>query len=289
MAETDNILSWTLVSECPIPNDVADLLVEGEVAVCAYKTLRDSAIFTNKRLIVRDAQGLTGKKVEIYSLPYSSINMWSTENAGKLFDINAEVELWTRAGMGAITTAILAVLSAGDHMVAADTIYGGTFGFIKNILPRFGIEATMVSVTGDNVENIRKAMKPNTKVVYIETPCNPTLAITDIKKAAEIAHEGNALLYVDNTFATPYLQQPLSMKVKQHSSAADRAVLSFCILHRGKIIFPVHPENNKLRKVVENIKHEHFKLVCVRCGRFDKVPVLIDIRYLFMGYVIWKP
>lgn len=98
MAETDNILSWTLVSECPIPNDVIDILVEGEVAVAAYKTFRDSAIFTNKRLIVRDAQGLTGKKVEIYSLPYSSIVMWSTENAGKIFDFNAEVELWTRAG-----------------------------------------------------------------------------------------------------------------------------------------------------------------------------------------------
>lgn len=98
MAETQAMLAWTLISECSIPNDVNDLLVEGEVAVAAYKTFRDSAIFTNKRLIVRDAQGITGKKVEIYSLPYSSINMWSTENAGNLFDVNAEVELWTRAG-----------------------------------------------------------------------------------------------------------------------------------------------------------------------------------------------
>ncbi len=98
MAETASILAWTLVSECTIPNDVNDLLVEGEVAVAAYRTLRDSAIFTNKRLIVRDAQGITGKKIEIYSLPYSSINMWSTENAGKFLDFNAEVELWTRAG-----------------------------------------------------------------------------------------------------------------------------------------------------------------------------------------------
>lgn len=98
MAETRGILAWTLVSECPIPNDVDELLVEGEVAVAAYKTFRDSAIFTNKRLIVRDAQGITGKKVEIYSLPYSSINMWSTENAGKFLDFNAEAELWTRAG-----------------------------------------------------------------------------------------------------------------------------------------------------------------------------------------------
>jgi hypothetical protein len=96
--ETSPMLIWTFISECPIPEDVKDLLVEGEEAVAAYKTLRDSAIFTNKRLIVRDAQGLTGKKVEIYSLPYSSINMWSTENAGRFLDFSAEVELWTRAG-----------------------------------------------------------------------------------------------------------------------------------------------------------------------------------------------
>lgn len=98
MAATQGILEWTLVGECPIPQDVNQLLVAGEVAIAAYKTIRDTAIFTNKRLIVRDAQGLTGKKVEIYSLPYSSINMWSTENAGGFLDTNAEVELWTRAG-----------------------------------------------------------------------------------------------------------------------------------------------------------------------------------------------
>lgn len=92
------MLTWTFSIECPIPDDVQNILVEGEKAVCAYKTIRDVAIFTNKRLIVRDAQGLSGKKVEIYSLPYTSINMWSTENAGKFLDFNSEVELWTRAG-----------------------------------------------------------------------------------------------------------------------------------------------------------------------------------------------
>ena len=82
----------------PIPNDVQELLTAGETPVAAYKTIRDSAIFTNKRLIVRDAQGLRGKKIEIYSLPYSNINMWSSENAAGIFDFNAELELWTRAG-----------------------------------------------------------------------------------------------------------------------------------------------------------------------------------------------
>lgn len=95
--ETAEITAWTLQNEIPIPDDVSQLLVEGEQAVAAFKTFRDSAIFTTKRLIVRDAQGMTGKKVEIYSLPYSAINMWSSENAGKL-DLNAEIELWTRAG-----------------------------------------------------------------------------------------------------------------------------------------------------------------------------------------------
>ncbi|MBA4607319.1 PH domain-containing protein [Aeromicrobium sp. Marseille-Q0843] len=96
--ETAPITAWTLVQEIPVPADVTDLLVEGEQAVAAFKTFRDSAIFTTKRLIVRDAQGITGKKVEVYSLPYSRIDMWSSENAGKLLDFNAELELWTRAG-----------------------------------------------------------------------------------------------------------------------------------------------------------------------------------------------
>jgi hypothetical protein len=95
--ETAESTAWTFVSETPIPADIEPMLVAGEQAVAAYKTVRDSAVFTNKRLIVRDAQGITGKKVELYSLPYSSVNMWSSENAGTL-DFNAELELWTRAG-----------------------------------------------------------------------------------------------------------------------------------------------------------------------------------------------
>ena len=98
MAEVNTILNWTLISECPIPADIHPLLIDGETPVAAYKTFRDTAVFTNLRLIVRDAQGLRGKKIEIYSLPYSAINMWSSENAGSFLDMNAELELWTRAG-----------------------------------------------------------------------------------------------------------------------------------------------------------------------------------------------
>ena len=90
-------LSWIFYQEIPVPHDVQELLINGEVAERAFRTVRDVAIFTNKRLIVKDVQGLTGSKVEIYSLSYSSVHMWSTENAGML-DFTSEVELWTRSG-----------------------------------------------------------------------------------------------------------------------------------------------------------------------------------------------
>ena len=98
MANEMNLLNWTFFRVVDIPDDITTLLVENEKPVASFATIRDVAVFTNKRLIVKDAQGITGKKVEIYSLPYSSILMWSTENAGKLFDLNAEVELWTKVG-----------------------------------------------------------------------------------------------------------------------------------------------------------------------------------------------
>lgn len=98
MANEMNLLNWTFFREVAIPQDIANLLINDEQPVAAFATIRDVAVFTDKRLIVKDAQGLTGKKIEIYSLPYSSILMWSTENAGKIFDLNTEVELWTKVG-----------------------------------------------------------------------------------------------------------------------------------------------------------------------------------------------
>jgi hypothetical protein len=116
--ETAPIAAWTLQNEIPIPEDVAPLLVEGEIPVAAFKTFRDSAIFTNRRLIVRDAQGMTGKKIEMYSLPYGAINMWSSENAGRL-DFNSEMELWTRAGHIKIKLAKGADIRRLDSLIAS--------------------------------------------------------------------------------------------------------------------------------------------------------------------------
>ena len=93
----ENMWTWTFFREVEVPEDASELLLKDERAIAAFATFRDIALFTNKRLIIKDVQGLTGKKIEIYSLPYSSILAWSSENAGML-DINSEIEIWTLAG-----------------------------------------------------------------------------------------------------------------------------------------------------------------------------------------------
>ena len=93
----NTLMTWTFMSETAVTRDIEDILIEGEKAEIAYKTIRDIAVVTNKRIIIADRQGLTGKKVEMYTIPLKSIVMYSSENGGT-FDTNAELELWTKAG-----------------------------------------------------------------------------------------------------------------------------------------------------------------------------------------------
>lgn len=111
--------------------------------------------------------------------------------------------LATASGMAALTYTILGLAHAGDHVVAASTIYGGTFNLLKETLPRYGISTTFVDI--DNLEEVEVAIRENTKLVLIETLGNPVINIPDIEKIAEIAHKHQIPLVADNTFATPYL------------------------------------------------------------------------------------
>ena len=111
--------------------------------------------------------------------------------------------LTTASGMAALTYTILGLAHAGDHVVAASTIYGGTFNLLKETLPRYGITTTFVDI--DNLEEVEVAIRENTKLVLIETLGNPVINIPDIEKIAEIAHKHQIPLVADNTFATPYL------------------------------------------------------------------------------------
>lgn len=94
----NDLLSITLIAKRDVPKTISELLVNGETANFAYSTLRDVAVFTDKRLIVLDTQGLTGTKKEYYSLPYRSIDMWSVETSG-IVDLSGEIELWSKVGL----------------------------------------------------------------------------------------------------------------------------------------------------------------------------------------------
>jgi len=112
------------------------------------------------------------------------------------------------SGMAAIT-AVMMLFNSGDHVILTDDVYGGTYRVMTKVLNRLGIEATFVDTS--NLENITREIKDNTKAIYIETPTNPLLKITDIKGATNIAKEHRLLTIVDNTFSTPYWQTPLEL------------------------------------------------------------------------------
>jgi O-succinylhomoserine sulfhydrylase len=121
----------------------------------------------------------------------------------------AEAARATATGMAAVTTAILAPLKAGDHVVAAKAMFGSCRYVVEDLLPRYGIQSTLVD--GLDLDQWKKAMQPNTKSCFLESPTNPTLDVLDIGAIAEIAHKAGARLIVDNVFATPLWQSPLTL------------------------------------------------------------------------------
>lgn len=130
-----------------------------------------------------------------------------------LEDIIADLEEGTNgfafaSGMAAISTAFL-LLSAGDHVIVSEDVYGGTYRMVTSVLTRFNIEHTFVDMT--NIAAVEAAIQSNTKAIYIETPSNPLLKVTDIKALSALAKQNGALTYVDNTFLTPALQKPLTL------------------------------------------------------------------------------
>jgi cystathionine beta-lyase/cystathionine gamma-synthase len=113
------------------------------------------------------------------------------------------------SGVGALVTLCNAMFKSGDHLLMGDDVYGGTFRYTTKVLQRFGVELTAVDMT--DPENVRAAIRPNTRLIYMETPTNPLLKLTDIAAVVAIAKERNIPTCVDNTFASPYLQNPLAL------------------------------------------------------------------------------
>jgi len=113
------------------------------------------------------------------------------------------------SGMAAITTTYTAILKQGDHMISSSSVYGPSRAVMESIFADFGVESSFIDTT--RIENIIDAIRPNTKMLYLETPANPTMALTDIVDACKVAAMNNIITVVDNTFCSPYLQQPLDL------------------------------------------------------------------------------
>jgi len=124
---------------------------------------------------------------------------------------NGEAALATASGMGAISSALWTSVVAGDEILASDTLYGCTFALLNHGMTKFGVDVKFIDMV--DVENLKKHLTSKTKVVYFETPCNPTLKVLDIKAIADAAHKFNPEIrvIVDNTFCSPYLQNPLNL------------------------------------------------------------------------------
>jgi methionine-gamma-lyase len=121
----------------------------------------------------------------------------------------AEAAIATASGMAAISSSVMAVAFAGDHILAHDCLYGCTHSLMEEILPRYGIEVTFADLS--NLDNVKANIQDNTKLIYLETPSNPTLNLVDIEEVSKIAHAAGAKVITDNTFMTPYLQNPLEL------------------------------------------------------------------------------
>lgn len=133
----------------------------------------------------------------LYSRHSSPMNLYLSQALAKME--NTEAANVTASGMGAITSVLMEVCKADDHIISSRTIYGGTYAFLKNFLPSFNIKTTFVDIS--NFESIENSIQPNTKVIYCETVSNPLLEVADLKKLSEICKKHNLQLIVDNTFS----------------------------------------------------------------------------------------
>mgnify|MGYP000902842247 FL=1 len=115
----------------------------------------------------------------------------------------------TSSGLGAVASIFMALLDSGAHLVSTASVYGPSRGLVEQHLARFGVESSYVDTS--DPANVREAMRPTTRLVYVETPSNPAMQVTDVRAVAKIAHDNRCVLVVDNTFASPYLQRPLEL------------------------------------------------------------------------------
>lgn len=155
------------------------------------------------------------------------------------------------SGMAAIHTTFAALLNAGDHVVCSEPVYGPTNTLLVSVLSKFGIETTFVDTSDANA--VEKAVESKTKVVFVETPGNPTLVVTDLKSIADIAHRHGAKLVVDNTFMSPVLQQPLTLGADVVVHSMTKFLNGHADVVAGMIVVSNEEDYGTFRKILNQI------------------------------------
>jgi O-succinylhomoserine sulfhydrylase len=186
-------------------------LVHGGTLRSQYGEVSEALFLTQSYVYTSAEQAEERFKSEaggyIYSR-YANPTVHMFEERMRLLE-GAEAARATATGMAAVTASLLCFLRAGDHIVAARALFGSCRYIVDELCPRFGITCTIVD--GRDTAAWAKAVRPNTKAFFFETPSNPTLDLVDIAAVSEIAHAAGALVVVDNVFATPILQKPLQL------------------------------------------------------------------------------
>lgn len=155
------------------------------------------------------------------------------------------------SGMAAVNIVYLTLLGQGDHMISHNAVYGPSRGVMEKLYPKFGVEFDYVDTT--NIQNIEKAIKPNTKLLYLETPANPTIGITDLKAAVELAHKHGIIVCVDNTFCSPYIQHPLEFGVDIVLHSMTKFINGHADIVGGIIVTKEENLYNDLRFTMVNV------------------------------------
>jgi len=159
----------------------------------------------------------------------------------------------TSSGMSAITSVYMAILGTGSHIISTASVYGPARGVLEKDFSRFGVEADFVNTA--DTKAIQSAIKSNSKVLYVETPANPTMDITDIQACAEIAKKHNLVLVVDNTFATPYLQKPLDLGADVVLHSVTKFINGHADIVGGIVV-------TKGKSIYEKIRHSMVYMGC---------------------------
>jgi len=157
----------------------------------------------------------------------------------------------TSSGLGAVAAVYMALLEAGTHLVSTASVYGPSRGLVEQHLARFGVQSSFVDTS--DLERVRRAIRPNTRLIYVETPSNPAMQVTDLRAVAELAHQCKCLLVVDNTFASPYLQRPIELGADVVLHSVTKFINGHADVVGGVIVTRTEELNRRIRPLMINL------------------------------------